>query len=83
MSVLEYSIGGLIAGSLYKFGLGPKGMLSGGFFGCLLGTFMGITVVAAAELTGCSMQDVYNATHSYFQMKDKFFHGAWKVSLNI
>lgn len=36
-----YSVGGAYAGAIYKFPLGPKGMISGGVFGGLFGTLYG------------------------------------------
>lgn len=55
-------------------------MFSGGVFGCLIGSFYGVFAVGAMKLSGCTMQDVYGACHVYFRQKDRFFHGAYKVS---
>lgn len=77
---MEYSVAGLITGTLFKFSLGPKGMISGGFFGILLGTVCGAAIVAATKLTGCTMQDAYDVAHSYFRGKDRFFYDAERVS---
>lgn len=43
-SPLEYTIAGGVTGSFVKFSLGPKGMLSGGVFGSLLGLGLGLTI---------------------------------------
>lgn len=80
LSVTDFSLSGLITGALYKTSLGPKGMFSGGFFGGLLGTFYGAFAVGVLKLSGGTMHDVYDACHFYFRQKDRWFHGAYKVS---
>lgn len=55
-------------------------MISGGFFGGVIGSFYGVFAVGLLKLSGTEMQDVYNACHLYFRQKDRFFHGAYKVS---
>lgn len=80
--VLEYSVGGLVTGAIYKFGLGPKGMISGGFFGGLLGTFGGYLIYITLKLSGTTMEDAHNLAKAYFVMKDYNFHGAHRVSRN-
>ncbi|XP_031629623.1 RPII140-upstream gene protein [Contarinia nasturtii] len=74
--ILEYSLGGLLSGSLYRFSLGPKGMISGGFFGTVLGTFCGAIIYLSSKMTGVKMQDIYINTQVYFKVKDKNFHGS-------
>lgn len=79
VSVLDYSVAGLITGTLFKISLGPKGMISGGFFGTLLGTFAGALTVTALKLTGVTMNDVHDSAQFYFRKKDELFHGGAKV----
>lgn len=57
-------------------------MVSGGFFGCLIGTFYGVIAAGLLKLPGFEMKDIYDACHLYFRLKDRFFHGAYKVSAN-
>lgn len=78
--VLEFSVGGLVTGTIYKFGLGPKGMISGGFFGVLIGTFGGLVLYITSKVTGITMNDAYNLSKAYFEYKDYNFHGAQRVS---
>lgn len=69
----------MITGSLYKFALGPKGMVSGAFFGCLIGTFGGCCIYILTKLTGIKMDDAYDLAKSYFVYKDRSLHGSMKV----
>lgn len=78
--VLEYSVGGMISGALYRFSLGPKGMISGGFFGGVLGTFGGLLMYAVLKIGGDTMEDIYRQAQLYFVIKDANFHGAARVS---
>lgn len=81
--ILEFALGGMITGSLYKFALGPKGMISGAFFGLLIGSFGGSCIYVLTKLTGLKMDDVYDLAKSYFTYKDRSIHGSAKVSLLI
>lgn len=78
--VLEYTVGGMVSGAIYKFSLGPKGMVSGGFFGGLIGTFGGSMLYIISKLSGVTMNEVYNLAKVYFETKDYHFHGAQRVS---
>lgn len=78
--VLEFTTGGLVTGAIYKIGLGPKGMISGGFFGGLIGTVAGLTIYGFSKITGVTMDDVYQLAYSYFQYKDSNFHKVTRVS---
>lgn len=55
-------------------------MFSGAFFGAVLGSIAGGIVVSMSQLTGATMQDVYNTAQTLFVKKDSYFHGAYKVS---
>lgn len=78
--VLEYSLAGLFTGSIYKLGLGPKGMIAGGFFGTILGTFAGLSIYGITKFSGVSIDELYNTTQLFFKYKDSNFHEAAKVS---
>lgn len=78
-AILEYSLAGLLTGTIYKFGLGPKGMISGGFFGTVLGTFAGLAIYGLTKMTGITVDELYKAAHLYFRYKDSNFHLAFKV----
>lgn len=79
-SVLDYTAGGVLAGSIYKFSLGPKGMVAGGFFGGFLATICGVMWVAMLKLSGIPLSEYYGQTHRYFRARDEQFHQAFKVS---
>ncbi|XP_055303828.1 RPII140-upstream gene protein-like isoform X2 [Sitodiplosis mosellana] len=55
---------------------GPKGMVAGGFFGGLIGTFGGLMLYITSKLSGITMDDAYNLSKLYYQSKDYNFHGA-------
>jgi hypothetical protein len=40
-SIWNYTFGGMYAGAIYKFPLGPKGMISGALCGSLFGSIFG------------------------------------------
>lgn len=79
--VLEFTTGGLLTGAFYKFGLGPRGMISGGFFGGFLGTVTGLMIYGLSKITGVTMNDVYQMAYGYFQFKDSNFHKACRVRI--
>lgn len=79
--IMEYSIGGLVTGAIYKFWLGPKGMISGGFFGALIGTMGGICIFGFSKITGYTMDDVYRTAKLYFLYKDINLQNAIKVNI--
>nr|SVE76708.1 EOG090X0FS6 [Daphnia longispina] len=57
-SVFEYSAGGLMAGAMYKFPMGPKAMVPGGLAGLVLGTVAGGCTVGFMKLTGTTTEDL-------------------------
>lgn len=79
-AVVDYTVGGALAGSLYKFSLGPKGMVSGGVFGGILGTFAGALIVPMIKLSDKQMSEFYATTHEYFKYKDRNLHASPLVS---
>jgi len=57
-SVIEYSAGGLLAGAVYKFPMGPKAVISGGLVGGVLGTIAGALSVGIMKLTGTTTEEL-------------------------
>lgn len=57
-TVFEYSAGGLLAGAMYKFPMGPKAMVAGGLGGGVLGTVAGVITVGLMKLTGTTAEDI-------------------------
>lgn len=56
-------------------------MISGGFFGFLLGTFGGLFIYALTKATDVKMDDVYQLAKTYFVYKDRGFQNAFRVSI--
>jgi hypothetical protein len=54
---LEYVVGGSVIGMLFKFSLGPKGMLAGAFFGAFAGLIIGAMNTLMSFLTGASLTE--------------------------
>nr|SVE77309.1 EOG090X0FS6 [Daphnia lumholtzi]SVE78557.1 EOG090X0FS6 [Daphnia lumholtzi] len=57
-SVLEYSAGGLLAGSMYKLPMGPKAMISGGLAGAAMGTVAGVLTVGIMKISGTTAEEL-------------------------
>lgn len=81
-SISDYTAGGALAGAIYKFSLGPKGMISGGVFGGLFGTFAGAMMIGMLKLTGTTMPQLYSQTQIPFRQVDQQFHASFKVSFS-
>lgn len=75
-AISSYSVAGLVTGALYKFPLGPKGMISGGFFGTFIGTAAGALLVGALKLSGVSMKEIHRKQSEYFDLRDK---SVWQI----
>ena len=57
-SIWEYLTAGVLTGSLYKFSMGPRGMLAGGLVGGAFGTIAGGLSLLILRTTGMSMEEV-------------------------
>lgn len=79
-SISDYSIAGLVTGALFKFNLGIKGMISGGFFGTLIGTVGGIAFISLIKLSGKTMKEIREAQGRYIYARDEAMHATAKVS---
>jgi len=69
-SVLEYSVGGLLAGAVYKFPMGPRAIFAGGLIGSVLGTAAGILSVGTMKLTGTTTEEL------------RYWRRGWKTASN-
>ncbi|XP_046446378.1 RPII140-upstream gene protein-like [Daphnia pulex] len=69
-SIFEFSAGGLLAGSMYKFTMGPKAMVAGGLAGGVLGTVAGAVTVGLLKLTGTTTEEL------------RYWRKGWKESQN-
>lgn len=70
----------MVTGAIFKTNLGIKGMISGGFFGTLMGTVGGVMFISALKLSGKTMKEIREAQGKYIYARDKAMHGIAKVS---
>ena len=54
---IDYGIGGAAMGAVYRFNMGPRGMIGAGFGGGILGLGAGVVVWSAQALTGESVAE--------------------------
>lgn len=78
-SITDYSIAGLLTGALFKFNLGIKGMISGGFFGTLIGTVGGVAIISVLKSFGKSMKEIRQSQARYIYARDDAFYWTAKV----
>lgn len=76
--VLEHTVAGTVAGSLYKFKLGPTAMAVGGIVGGSLGSVGGIVTSYLLSLTGMSMQEVRYWNYKWLKARDDKFNEEFK-----
>ena len=55
----------MTAGAIYKIPLGPKGMISGGFFGAIFGTMYGGFKYLLLTLSKLTEDDIRNQKYEY------------------
>jgi hypothetical protein len=60
----------MFIGSMYKFTMGPKAMVSGGLAGGVLGTVAGAVTVGLLKLTGTTTEEL------------RYWRKGWKESQN-
>lgn len=70
-SVIEYFSAGALAGSLYKFNTGLRGMAVGGILGCGLGGLAGIFSLVVLKASGTSMEEVRYWQYNWKQERDQ------------
>ncbi|KAK5644505.1 hypothetical protein RI129_005805 [Pyrocoelia pectoralis] len=71
--ILEHTLAGTVAGSLYKFKLGPTATVVGGIVGGFLGSGAGIVTSYLLRLTGMTMQEVRYWNYKWLKVRqDKF-----------
>ncbi|XP_015592036.1 RPII140-upstream gene protein [Cephus cinctus] len=57
-SVIEYTVAGAVTGMMYKVPIGPRGMVSGGVVGAVLGTLAGGITLLILKTTGSTVEEV-------------------------
>lgn len=82
-SVTDYSIAGGVTGALFKTHLGMKGMLSGAFFGTIIGTVGGAFTVGAMKICGIKMAEYREEMSAYIFERNKVAYGLPGVIFNM
>lgn len=71
-TIFEYAAGGLFAGAMYKFPMGPKAMFAGGLGGAVLGTAAGAISVGIMKLTGTTAEELRYLRHGWKDAKQRY-----------
>lgn len=79
-SVSDYTLAGLLTGSLFKTYLGIKGIISGGVFGAIIGTFGGAIFLGGLKLAGMSVKEYADMQTYYIYARDRAVHYSQLVS---
>lgn len=72
-SIVEYLVGGGVTGALYKFSMGPRGMLVGGALGTCLGAVAGGLSLGLLKLAGISMEEVRYWQYKFHEERQEKF----------
>ena len=54
---LDYAVGGAVTGAVYRFNMGPRGMIGAGTLGSMLGLATGVTVFGLQLVSGETVQE--------------------------
>lgn len=73
----------MLTGALFKINLGIKGMISGSFFGALIGTIGGVAIISVLKLSGKTIKEIRQGQTKYIYAKDEAFHAAVKVRNSV
>jgi len=79
--ILEHTIAGAVAGTLYKFKLGPRAWVVGGGLGLVLGTIAGAGTSALLSLTGMTMEEVRYWNYKWVQARSDSYDKEFKKHL--
>lgn len=80
-SVSDFTLAGILTGTLFKTHLGMKGMISGGFFGAILGSIGGSIFLGSLKLFGLSLKDYAEMQTYYMYARDKAVHESQVVNI--
>ena len=69
--VTDYSVAGLIAGAIWKISLGLRGMIAGAVVGGSLGLIGGCLIIGLEKLSGYSIKDHENWTHTMMENRSE------------
>ncbi|XP_048524420.1 RPII140-upstream gene protein isoform X2 [Dendroctonus ponderosae] len=76
--IKEYAIAGAVAGSMYKFFLGPRAWLAGGAVGGALGFLGGSCTYGILQLTGQSLDDTKYWQQRFTQRREEIIREGLK-----
>ncbi|KAB0794775.1 hypothetical protein PPYR_11614 [Photinus pyralis] len=76
--ILEHTAAGTVAGSLYKFKLGPPAMLVGGLVGGALGSVAGVATNVLLKLSGMTMQEVRYWNYKWLKKRSDKYNEEFK-----
>lgn len=77
-SIYEYLAAGGTTGALYKFSMGPKGMVSGGLVGMTLGGIAGLASLAILKASGTTMEEVRFWQYKWRASRDEAINESFK-----
>ena len=66
---LDYALGGVAAGAIYRFNMGPKGMVGAGLAGGIYGLGAGVLVAGIQLVSGETVAERWS--HEFRAMEDK------------
>ncbi|EAT34978.1 AAEL012820-PA [Aedes aegypti] len=78
-SIYEYLVAGGTTGALYKFSMGPKGMVSGGLVGMAFGGIAGLASLAILRASGTTMEEVRFWQYKWKASRDEAINESLKV----
>ncbi|XP_073972847.1 RPII140-upstream gene protein [Rhodnius prolixus] len=68
-SVLDYTVGGMLSGSIYQMKTGLRGVVVGGTLGAIIGLFAGSLTLTVLRFTGSSMDEVHEFRYELAQKR--------------
>lgn len=78
-SIYEYLVAGGTTGALYKFSMGPKGMVSGGLVGMAFGGVAGLASLALLKASGTTMEEVRFWQYKWKASRDEAINDSMKM----
>lgn len=74
--IYHYTVGGALAGAMYKINLGLRGSFAGAVVGSSIGTVYGLVAVVLLYMVGVSIEDLYRTQSSWIETRNKHIQGS-------